>query len=562
MKKVISVVLALIMLMSVCSAGVSAVGDIGVDNGSIKVHTSRSQIPVIRILGDGEPLYDKDQNKLFHIRSFYIPQDEDEEDGSVTESLANILFPFLVDGLLTDNWEPYYENLQKEISELVGDARLDENGNPVNGTGISDARKKEMEDDLSKDLKEGKGYYEVNDYRFWYDWRLDPLYTADLLHEHIQKVKAATNCPKVSIMASCLGTLVTTAYITKYGTADLHGVGFTGSVSGGAEALSEAISGKFNIDGAAINRMLIDSDYIGEFNVDELITTSIDLLTAAGIIDGAEQAIRETLYAKLVEGVTSALALSTFFTWPTYWAAVTADDYDDAIKYVFGPEGSEKRTTYAGLIEKIENYNTVVRKNYTQTIKSIGENGVNFGAVAKYGFQILPICESNNAVSDQFVSLKRSSFGATTSTIDTTLSDEYIEARIAEDPDNAAYISPDKKVDVSTCLYPESTWIMKNVSHSEYTVFERRLLYDVITADHQIVCGDEVNGVTYSRFLVYDYETDIMATMTEDNCNTEHWEVNKDNENLSPKHNKIFNFVRTVIKFFVLVAQKLSKLFA
>ena len=244
MKKVISLLLVALMLMSICSVGVFAAGDIGVENSSIKVHESRSQIPVIRLLGDGEPLYDQDQKKIFHLRSFYIPEDEEGEEGSLTESLANVLLPFLIDGLLTDNWEPYYENLQKEISELFGDSCLDVNGNPVNGTGISQARKDEMAADLSTDLKKGKGYYEINDYRFWYDWRLDPMYTADLLHEHIQAVKKATGCPKVSILASCLGTLVTTAYITKYGTDDLHGVGFTGSVSGGSEAISEAISGK------------------------------------------------------------------------------------------------------------------------------------------------------------------------------------------------------------------------------------------------------------------------------------------------------------------------------
>lgn len=557
MKKVISVVLVMLMLMSVCATGAFALGDIGTDNGSIIVHSSRSQVPVIRILGDGEPLYDENQNKIFHIRTFYIPEGEDGEESDLMGSMANVLYPFLVDGLLTDNWEPYYENLQKEISELFGDSCLDENGNPVNGTGISQARKDEMATALSKDAKKGKGYYGINDYRFWYDWRLDPLYTADKLHEHIQAVKKATSCPKVSIMASCLGTIVTTTYIAKYGTDDLHGVGFTGSVSGGAEAISEAISGKFNIDGNAISRMLVDSDYVGEFSVDALITSSIDLLTAAGVLDFFEQGIKETLYAKLVEGVTSALALSTFFTWPTYWAAVTAEDYDTAMHYVFGPEGSEKRETYAGLIEKIENYNTVVRKNYTQTIKSIGENHVKFGAVAKYGFQILPICESNNAVSDQFVSLKRSSFGATTSTIDGTLSDEYIAQRVAEGKGDC--ISPDKKVDVSTCIYPKSTWIMKNVSHSEYTAFERKLLYDVITADRQIVVGDEVDGLTYSRFLVYDYETDTMATMTEENCNTEHWVVNKDIEDLSPKHNKLVTFVRSVITWFVQLIKKIFK---
>ena len=557
MKKVISLLLAALMLMSICSVGVFAAGDIGVENSSIKVHESRSQIPVIRLLGDGEPLYDQDQKRIFHLRTFYIPEDEDGEESSLTESLANVLLPFLIDGLLTDNWEPYYENLQKEISELFGDSCLDENGNPVNGTGISQARKDEMAADLSKDLKKGKGYYEVNDYRFWYDWRLDPMYTADLLHEHIQAVKKATGCPKVSILASCLGTLVTTAYITKYGTDDLHGVGFTGSVSGGSEAISEAISGKFNFDADAVSRMLVDSDYVGEFSVDALITTSIDLLSSTGVINGFEAGIRETLYEKLVHGVTSALALSTFFTWPTYWALVTPEDYDDAMYYVFGDENSEKRQTYAGLIEKIEAYNTEVRANYIDTLKSIGENEVIFCAVAKYGFQILPIGQSNDIVSDQFVSLNHSSFGATTSKMGTTLGEEYIAQRTAEG--YGAYISPDGKVDASTCLYPESTWFIKNASHSEYTIFERKLMYDVITADKQIYVNEEVNGLTYSRFLVYDYETDTMSTMTEDNCNTEHWDTDKNVEGLSPKHNKLYIFVTTLLKWLYMIAQKLLK---
>lgn len=556
MKRIISVLLAMLMLLSVCSAGVYALGDIGTETSNIAVHSSRSQVPVIRLLGDGEPLYDADQNKIFHLRTFYIPEDDSEE-SDVLDSVANVLFPFLVDGLLNDNWEPYYENLQKEISDIFGNSRLDENGNPIDGTGISQARKDEMAEALKTDQKVGKGYYGINDYRFWYDWRLDPLYTADLLHDHIQKVKAASHCEKVSIMASCLGTIVTTAYITKYGTRDLHGVGFTGSVSGGAEAVSEAISGKFDIDGAAINRMLIDSDYVGEFSVDAFITSSIELLTEAGVIDGLEQGVRETLYAKLVEGVTSALALSTFFTWPNYWALVTPEDYDTAMSYVFGDDNSEKRKTYAGLIEKIENYNEIVRKNYKATIKSIGANGVKFGAVAKYGFQILPVCQSNDIVSDQFVSLKNSSFGATTSKIDGTLSQDDIDARIAEGKGDC--ISPDKKVDASTCLYPESTWFMKNVSHSEYTTFERKLLYDVITADRQIKVGDVVDGLTYSRFLVYDYDTDIMATMTEENCNTEHWKVGNEIEELAPKHSKIVTFVLALLNWLKLVASKLFK---
>lgn len=556
MKKIVSVLLTLLMIFSICSVGVSAIGDIGNPNESIIVHSSRSQIPVVRILGDGEPLYDADQNKLIHIRSMtFGGSSDDDEDSDVLSSVANILLPFLIDGLLNDEWDAYYENLQKEVSDLFGDIRLDGNGDPVPGTGISQARKNEMEAAFKVDQKDiengGRGYYQINDYRFWYDWRLDPVYTADLLHAHIKRVKTVTGCDKVSIMASCLGTIVTTAYITKYGTGDLHGVGFTGSVSGGAEALSEAISGKFNIDGYAITRTLIDSDYIGEFNVDKFITSSIELLSAAGVLDYLEEGVKETLYAKLVQGVTSALALSTLFTYPTYWAAVSEDDYDDAMLYVFGPEGSEKRQTYAGLIAKIENYNNTVRKNYNAIIKSIGENKVRFGAVAKYGFQILPICESYDILSDQFVSVNHASFGATTSTIFDTLSDDYINERIEKG--YADYISPDKKIDASTCIYPETTWFMKNVSHSEYTAFERKLLYDVITATGEkvIKCGDTVDGLTYSRFLVYDYDTDVMATMTEENCDTENWAADEKLEKPEGTFAKLFVFLRALITWFM-----------
>jgi hypothetical protein len=221
------------------------------------------------------------------------------------------------------------------------------------------------------------------------------------------------------------------------------------------------------------------------------------------------------------------------------------------MRHVFGPEGSEKRETYKGLVEKIENYNTVVRKNYVPTIKSIGENGVNFCAVSKYGFQILPICQSYDVVSDQFVSVNHSSFGAKTSTIFDTLSNDYIAERIAAG--KADYISPDKKIDASTCIYPESTWFMKNVSHSEYTTFERKLLYDVITApgDTVITCGDEKDGLTYSRFLVYDYDTDIMTTMTEENCNTENWKAEENLEKPQNPLERVFAFLRALVNWFM-----------
>ena len=125
MKKIIAALLAALMLLSVCSLGVVAIGDIDKPTNQIIVHSSRSQIPVIRILGDGEPLYNAEQEKIFHIRSLTLnSSSDDDEDSDVMSSVANILLPFLINGLLKDEWDAYYENLQNEISELFENSLL------------------------------------------------------------------------------------------------------------------------------------------------------------------------------------------------------------------------------------------------------------------------------------------------------------------------------------------------------------------------------------------------------------------------------------------------------
>lgn len=70
MKKIISVLLTVLMLFSVCSAAVLAAGDIGNADESIMVNQSRSKVPVIRILGDAEPLYDQNQKKNLPSQNF------------------------------------------------------------------------------------------------------------------------------------------------------------------------------------------------------------------------------------------------------------------------------------------------------------------------------------------------------------------------------------------------------------------------------------------------------------------------------------------------------------
>lgn len=540
MKKVVSMLLVVVMMFSFASPALAY--------NFANVFTG-SDIPVIAIFGDGEPIYDTEGNKIFHF-SEMLSMLGNTEEGATGEAVQNVLKPFLIEGILFDKWDNYYDALGKEIGDLFAEARYDNNGENPNGSDISDDVRNTMAENLTVDKKAYRGSYYVYDYQFWYDWRQDPLVTADEFNEYIQGVKKITGAPKVSIIARCLGTTVVLAYLSKYGTDDIHGVSFNGSVADGGEIISETISGKFELDLNAINRMLADFDSLGQLDLDNFITSSIDLAAKSTELMGFE--FEETrIYGKLAEGVTSALALSTFFTWPGYWALVAEEDYKNALTYVFGEEGSEKRTEYALLIEKIDNYHNNVTKEIWNIMQQLKDDKVKVGVIAKYGFQIAPVIQSNDTIGDQFASVTRASFGATTTTIYDTFSDEYIQARKLEGKDK--YISPDKHIDASTCFFPDSTWFTKDITHSKWTDFETSLLYQVITADEQLTIDD----FDCTQYIVYDNATNTVEPMTEENCNTEAWLTDKSYDKPETFIQRIIAYMKSLINWFKTLVAKI-----
>lgn len=310
MKKTLSLILAVVMLFGMMVPAFA--------KPIVWTSQSKSDIPIIRISGDGDPLVDEDGNKVFHYKDFgklfSDDGEEDDDNSSLYKSIANVLMPFLVDGLLNDNWDPYYNNLQQEISELFETSLLDANGNPQYGTGMTPEKKAEMEDKRHRDMarvENGQKFYVFNTYWFFYDWRLDPIETAEVFKDYIDDVMAATSTNQVGIMATCLGTNIVTAYLAVYpehAAEHVRGVAYDGSVVGGAEMLSEVISGKFNVDAAAINRVLADCNEIGLFSIDGFINTTLEMLDRTGALDAVIGKTKDWIYYKLVEGVTSALA--------------------------------------------------------------------------------------------------------------------------------------------------------------------------------------------------------------------------------------------------------------
>ena len=512
MKKIVSIILCVLLLASCAFTGSAA-------EEKTPVTRVGSKVPVVLVGGDGDKLVDENGKEVFRFLDLgNAIGDTDTE--TIKESVLNVVKPLLVQGMLTGNFDPYYEALYNEVAEMFSDVLLDENGEPKNGSGITDARKEEMRVALSRDQKKytASGTYELFNYHFWYDWRLDPLYTADLLNDYIEQVKAVTGQPKVALLCRCVGSNVVLSYISKYGTSSLYSLGMCGVVGmNGSEPMSESISGKFSVNLPAIDRLIYDLNALGYLDLDPFVNSTLELLAAGGMTNAALAAAKATIYRVIVQGATSSLALSTFFSCPMYWACVNAKDYEDAKLYVFGPEGSEKRQQYAGLIEKIDAYDAAVRQKLPALLEEVRDTVDRVCIISKYGYQLSPVCESADVLSDQIASVYSSSFGATTSLAYDTLSDEYIASRVAAGYGD--YISPDLQVDASTCLFPEQTWFAKGATHSNWTKGENALLYTVTTSEKVLTTADTEIG----RFFVEDNETGDWQNMTVENCNTYHW---------------------------------------
>lgn len=533
MKKILSLLVIAIMLFTMGTPAYAAT-----------LTSWWSTIPVVSIAGDGEPLYDGNGNQIFKTTDILSGMSGDDEDSDVMGAIVNVLYPFLIEGMLFDKWDNYYNNLYEEIADIFEDSLLTKDGEPKEGSGLSEERKIEVAENLKKDLKQEWGCYLDWHYKFYYDWRLDPLTVADQFNDYIKAVKEVTGADKVAITGLCLGTNVILAYISKYGTGDIYGLGINGSTVNGMEPISEAVSGKIALDGNSIMRLLVDCNVYDVMLVDDFILKTVDLANKSGLIGAVSGFTKSSLYEKLEKGVTSALARASVLTWPGYWATVKKDDFETAKEFVFGPEDSELRKEYAGLIKKLDDYHVNVRMRIPELLAQVKDSGANLAIIAKYGCQMIPLTESQMLVADQFASVNSASFGATTSTVYDTLSEDYIAQRIREGKDK--YISPDKQIDASTCLYPDYTWFIKGNKHSNWSQWETEVLYTVTTADRQLTVDD----FDFGQYVIYEKAKNYAVKMTEENCDVEVWEADKAIDYPTSIFAKIRNFFEALVEWF------------
>ena len=550
MKKLISVFLAALMAFSVFAVTAAAV-----TNEKVKY-------PIIFIAGSSVDLVDGEGNPV--STGIEVLTDDDEGDGmgadKIMEAAMNILVPFLTEGMPFDKWDNYGKALYEELAPIWDEGQLDGNGNTKYGVGVSPAEISQW-DKIAATVDHGKdGTFGYADYKFRYDWRLSPYDHVDRLHEFIKTILATTNCEKVCLIGRCLGGNVVTAYLEKYGSEGLVAKAVYDEVmSNGSTTVNDSFCGKIKFSDKHIQAYLLESEHFGKDDIGidlrginqlliDAIKTAVDCAVQTGALQVTTDGI-ERLYEKVAEAFLPAMLRATGLgTWPSYWTSLNAQDFDTALKLIYGEEGSEVREENAGLVEKILYLRDHIvipgslEGDANLYKKFEKEYGVEIGVLAGYGLLQGPITESSDDTGDCTVDLKSASFGATAAGVFDTLSDEYIAERTALGYGD--YISADRKVDASTCLFPETTWIIKNKHHDTmtgYYIIEKFCQYENFTVSN--------NYKGFDRFLVAsleNYGTSSFENMTEDNCADGYWITDIEQKpTLKTKLYSLLSFLKT-----------------
>ncbi len=425
MKKIIALVLSAAILLGICVPAFATSSD-GCDCGVL---------PTIYVgpLGNTD-IYENADTE--NERTLFRPD---------TKTILEIVFkvlPSLMTLPLPGGYDRLGDALIKSVGDAMGAMALDGNGNSAENVTVKI--------DLPTDPAHGVD----RDYYFHYDWRLDPIEVAGQLDDFIQHVKKLTGHDKVYFRASSMGGVTAMAYFNEYGYDDVEGCIFQCCPILGTSMAGDLLCRKLVLEPRALLDFGIDGIPPYDFG-GTLLYFLFNGLYYSGLVD-LVYAFADKLLLNLQDRIFDELLTPVFGTILGLWAFVPDEVYEEAKKINLDPE------TQAGLIAKADYYHYSVQCRAEEILEDAMASGTRIMIVAGYDIQATPFIESYKDDSDNTVDTKYASVGAVVAEYNGTLGEDYVcKADCGHN-----HLSPDNRIDASTCVLPENTWFIKGMLHS------------------------------------------------------------------------------------------------
>ena len=487
-KKVIAITLALMLALLAVVVPVSAA----------------KSIPLIVVNGFASKALQKTDGSGNTVDVF--PPTDSAIQGLVANIVPALVKGFTEYGINKDDWNKLADELLPIIYDFIDPISYNPDGTPkyedVKNQVLSAPMSSYAEDKREElfsvfGVEYGKQYGADYVYSFDYDWRKSPIDCAAELDAFIAHVKAETGASKVNIVAISQGAAVTLAYMANYDTSALNNVVYASPAWQGTSVVGNLLTGNIKFDIFAMENflvMLANGSAVTHFAA--VLASSI--ATYEGLsreyfakIDYVLQQMLPRIYSDIIKEQIAGM--------PGVWC-LCPDEYYEAGKAYIYPEGMN-----ADFEAKLDAYNAI-QTNAQQIIENAENNGVKFGVVCGYNCQIAPINEEY-PTSDRVIDTKYSSGGATCADYLKAF-DDWGVGYTQKIKDDHNHVSWDMKIDASTCMFPEQTWFIKNLTHVGYNANNKTsdIVMWLLSMNKQYTVQTDEN---YPQFNLYNTYKDI-----------------------------------------------------
>ena len=514
MKKTISIILAVIMLVSCIPFAASAQGD-------VYTPLYDKDTPVVLLHGIGQNdtyVYNEDGTIM-----------KDKDGGDATgwpletdlEGLLKPVIPKLILSVFTRKDSGLKEAMKEGGRNLLWAIEKDNEGNykydvrPMHYT----CPMSEMPDDVKSMYYNCMPMQKCKDiigedmmYVFGYDSVGDIDKTTKELHKFItETVLPQTGADKVNICPISMGGSVAVSYLDMFPEDHslIKKIVYIVPAINGSEIVGDLYTANLSTQDSKVLYGELLPAVMGEGYLADLIGIALRFLLPEKVLKDALVGLSEGL----VEG---ALRTST-----QLWATCPDEAYAAAReKWLTQPE-------FKTIANKVDRF-MQARANFESNTAKLIAGGTQVYDIVCYGLELFPLSKNFKTVnSDGILQCTSTSMGATFANLGKTLGDDYKAVGTYCNNKTHNHLSPDGTVDPTTGLLPCTTWYFKNQSHMDlqYNNVAIELAVELMTDDNMIdvysnPAYPQYNGERYTRTVdnrIRDYNRMDKSSLSAEN---------------------------------------------
>lgn len=496
-KRIIAFVLCCAMLISACVVGAFADQRITDCEGKCEYY------PTIIVPGLGQSnTWVLDENGDYVL---------DDEGNKVTSFPAYIQLPELISqlavplvaSLIMQGDYGLPDAASKAIISAFGINMCDETAHLINNV---ETERYPYPVSEYKDFEAEEVYSHVPFNKYEHDQPLDHFYyfaynsfgnhidIVDELYEFIDMVKEQTGHDKVNLVPLSQGGTVMSGLLEYYPDVmdSIHKVIYVVPAIDGSTIIGDV----FNDRVTFTDPEYLLNGFLGESGLMDAETAAMIEVIARILPDEVLGAVLKSAVKTLVKDV---MVKSTGM-----WALCPSGDYPTAAeKYLSSPE-------MADIKEQTDKYYNA-QLNAHKNIQTMVDKGVQVFCFVEYDIKMINVGETwNTQNADYIIQVDSTSMGAHTANVGETLPEDYVQQNTNCTDPSHNHISPDRVVDASTGLLPETTFYFDGQKH------ERTALNDVILRlALELITSDDVKDVhtspDYPQFNVGREPANLIA---------------------------------------------------